>query len=312
MESLSVAVNAVVPFLIYITFGYIVRMSGLVDIAFMKKLNQLIFRAFFPVMMFYNVYQQESADVWNGKLIVTGVVFVIVLILLLFLIVPRIVKENPRRGVLIQAIYRSNFVLFALPLTESVFGAEGTAVASMMVAVIVPLYNMAAVIILEYFRGGKLSVKDLIWRILLNPLILGTLVGIAFKLLHMELPGCIEKPVAQFAGLATPLALFVLGGTLQFASMRRNLRYIVPAVAVKLLVLPVFGLLVGCAMGFSPVERFILFAMCATPVAASSYSMAESMGGDGDLAGEIVVAGTVFSAVTIFGWVFFMNSFGML
>ena len=48
MESFAVAVNAVMPFLIYISFGYGVRMSGLVDEDFMNKLNKLIFRAFFP------------------------------------------------------------------------------------------------------------------------------------------------------------------------------------------------------------------------------------------------------------------------
>ena len=56
---------------------------------------------------------------------------------------------------MIQAVYRSNFVLFAMPLTESVFGQSGLAAASVMVAIIVPFYNVTAVVILEHFRGGS-------------------------------------------------------------------------------------------------------------------------------------------------------------
>lgn len=312
MTHFITAVNAVIPFLIYITFGYGVKASGLMDEEFARRLNKVIFQAFFPIMMFYNLYQTGEAPMHTGRLIFTGILGEVVLIILLMIIVPRLVKENPRRGVLIQAVYRSNFVLFAVPLTENIFGQAGVTLASVMVTIVVPFYGVMAVIILEYFRGGKLSFLSLVKKVVTNPMILGALVGGVFLVLGIRLPACIEKPVAQFSALTTPLALFVLGGTLQFSSLKSNLRCIVPAVFMKLVLIPAVMVAVSIAVGMEPLERFVLLTMFATPTAAASFPMAQNMGGDGKLAGELVVCSTVASVVTIFLWVFILKSAGLI
>ena len=312
MESFLVAVNAVMPFLIYISFGYGVRMSGLVDEAFMNKLNKLIFRAFFPILMFNNLYKVEPVFTLDGRLVAVGVGSVLLLELILVFLVPKFVKGNPQRGVVIQAIYRSNFVLFAIPLTTSLFGETGSVLASMMVAIVIPIYNVTAVIILELFHGGKSDIRVLVKNVCTNPLILGALVGFIFFMLQIKLPACIDETAAQFADLTTPLALFVLGGTLHFSAVRGNLKYLVPSLTVKMVFLPAVITALATAMGFGNLERFVLFTMYATPVATASYSMAQNMGGDGELAGQFVVISTAVSIVTIFLWVLFFKTMGMI
>ena len=115
-----------------------------------------------------------------------------------------------------------------------------------------------------------------------------------------------EGPIKQFANLTTPLALFVLGGTLHFNAIGGNLKYVVPSMTVKMVILPAVILAVATLLGFSGVERFVYFEMYATPVATASYAMAQNMGGDGELAGQFVVLSTVASVVTIFLWVYFL------
>lgn len=312
MESFVVAVNAVVPFLFYISLGYLVRHMGMADEGFLRKLNQIVFKAFFPFVMFYNMYQIDPDFVLNVRVFTLGAGCLLGLIMLMLLIIPRLVPGNPRRGVVIQAIYRSNFVLFAIPLTESVFGAENTTLASMMVAIIIPIYNVAAVMILEYFRGGKLRPAVLVKNICTNPLILGAMTGLVFYLLHIHLPQCIVKPVSQISSLTTPMALFVLGGTLQFSSIQSNIKYLASALSFKMIVVPAMVLAIASAAGLEPLEKFVLFTMFATPVAASSYPMAQNMGGDGDLAGEFVVVSTVASVFTLFAWIFLLKTIGMI
>ena len=311
MENFWIAVNAVVPFCIYITFGLFARTIGLVAEDFTKQLNQMVFRAFFPIMMFYNLYSMDFSQRFDSKLVLVGVAALFVLVALLCLIVPVVVKENSRRGVIIQAIYRSNFVLFAIPLTESVFGSEGVALASMMIAVVVPIYNVVAVVVLEYFRGGVPKIGQLAKNVLSNPMIMGAIVGFVFFGLHIYLPACVEKPVKAFSDLSTPLALFVLGSTLHFSSIRKNMKYLVSALGLKLVIIPSIIMMLAVKLQFRPVECFVLFAMFATPVAAASYPMAQNMGGDGELAGELVVASTVVSVVTIFLWIYFLKSIGV-
>lgn len=312
MESFLVAVNAVVPFLIYISFGYGVRLSGLVNETFMNKLNSMIFKAFFPLLMFDNLYKIKTGISLNPSMVALAVSSLLLLELLLILIVPRIVRDNPRRGVIIQAIYRSNFVLFGIPLTTGLYGARGAVLASMMIAIIVPIYNVTAVIILEMFNGGRIKPGALLKNVCTNPLIIGAAAGLIFFFLGIRLPECVAGPVSQFAGMTTPLALFVLGGTMHFSAIRKNAKYLFPPIFIKLAVLPALILAAAGALGLDGLERFILFTMFATPVATSSYAMAQNMGGDGELAGEFVVLSTAASVFTIFLWVFFLTHFGYM
>lgn len=312
MESFMVALNAVVPFLCYILMGYVVRSIGLADEKFFNQLNQLVFKVFFPLLMFNNMYKIEAGFVPNGRMLAFSVGVLLGLIGVLCVVVPRLVPGNPQRGVIIQAIYRSNFVLFAIPLTTSIFGEENTQVAAMMVAIIIPIFNVAAVFILESFRGGRPKPLVLLKNIVTNPLILGAMTGLVFFLLQIHLPVCLEKPIGQVADITTPLGMIVLGGSLHFSKIQGNAKYLVPALTLKLVIIPALVLAAASFLGFSPVERFVVFTMFATPVAVSSYTMAQNMGGDGELAGEFVVLSTALSVVTLFLWIFVLKSIHLI
>ena len=182
----------------------------------------------------------------------------------------------------------------------------------MMVAIVIPIYNITAVIILEMFHGGKAKMSVLLKNVCTNPLIIGAMAGLFFYLLNIKLPASVETPISQFAALSTPLALFVLGGTLHFSAIRHNLKYVVPSMTLKLLVLPAIITVIATVLGFNNLERFILFELYATPVATASYSMAQNMGGDGELAGQFVVLSTAASVVTIFLWVFLFTGIGFI
>lgn len=312
MENFLIAVNAVVPFIIYLAFGYAARIFKLADEDFLKKLNTVAFNCFFPILMFNNFYTMDLSEGVNMGMIGFMLAFFFVSLVLLFLIVPRCTKENPRRAVIIQAIFRRNSLLFALPLAESVFGAAGKDLATLAVAIMVPLYNVVAVVVLEYYRGGKVTFLHLLKRILMNPLIIGALIGLVFILLKIKLPACVEKPIGAFAGMTSPLALFILGGTLHFSAIGKNAKAIVAGSFANLVILPAAAIALAMLFPFSAAERFVIFAVFATPPAVSSFSMAATMGGDAELAGHLIVVETIVSIVTIFLWILLLKSFGIV
>lgn len=314
MESLLIAINAVMPFLLYMAFGLFISKMGLTDDNFLKKLNQMVFKAFFPVMMFYNMYTKERGITINISVVMVALISLGLLMLVLLLTVPRLVDENGKKGVIIQATYRSNFVLFAVPLMENIYGKDGAVIATMLVAIVVPVYNILAVIVLEYYGENKKNsgLASMVKSVITNPIISGTIVGLLFFSLNIPLPACVVKPISQFAGMTTPLALFILGGTLKFGSMVKNMKYLIPSIAAKLLVLPGIIIAVSSLCGISAIERFLLFCMYGTPVAAASFPMAQSMGCDGELAGEFVVLSTTISVITIFLWVLLLGNMGMI
>ena len=313
MESFLVAINAVIPFLFYITFGYTAKIKGVVSEEFLQKLNKMIFRLLYPFMTFYNIYKADPTDLPRPILMIFTGASILILEVILVMVIPRIVKENPRRGVIIQAIYRSNFILFGLPLTLSVFGDYAASVAAMLITVVVTIYNTTSVVILEMFNTeGKADPKTIFLNVLKNPLLQGAVVGLVFFFFRIKVPSSLLKPISEFSNMTSPLALFVLGGTLQFSSMKKNLKYLVPTLGFKLIVLPAIMLTLGYMVGLRELELFLLVAVYGTPVAAASYAMAQNMGGDGDLAGEFVVLSTVASTVTLFLWIFFLKSVGLI
>ncbi|WP_026515872.1 AEC family transporter [Butyrivibrio sp. MC2021] len=312
MENLVVATNAVIPFMVYILLGALAIKLKLVKESFLKELNGVVFKVFFPFIMFNNLYDVDFGKLSGAGYVGFAVAATLALIILAFLLVPLFSKDNRRRGVITQAIFRSNSVLYAIPLAQSVFSEDGASMASIVVAFVVPIYNIASVAILEYYRGGKVSFGKLFVNILKNPLIIGAIAGVLFNMLPLTMPDCLVLPISELCNMATPLSLFVLGGTLHFSSMRKNALPLAIGTTSKLVAVPALITLIMYAIGFRNSEFFVIFCMFATPVAAASYPMAQSMDADADLAGEYVVITTVLSIVTIFFWILILKNIGIM
>lgn len=313
LESFLVALNAVAPFMILLGIGALAIRFRLTDRAFMNRLNTLNYRLFFPFMMFNSIYNAKPEDTPSLKLILTGVLSVLLLVVVLIIIVPRVATENPRRGVIIQAIFRSNFVIYGIPLTTYVFGPERSSVCGMMVLIMVSVFNIAGVVVLELFReGGKVRIGPLLAGLLKNPLLQGCVAGLVFYLLRVPLPSFITSPVASLATVATTLAMLVLGANLVFDEIRKNRRTIAVVLTVRLVLLPLIMLPVAYLIGLRGVELFLILMIFGTPVATASYPMAQNMGGDGQLAGQLVFVSTVASLGTIFLYIYALSRLGLL
>ena len=188
MENLIIATNAVIPFMVYIVLGAISKKLGIVKESFLKELNRVVFKVFFPFIMFNNLYDVDFGEMSGSGYVGFAVTATLIVIVLAFVLVPLFEKENRRRGVISQAVFRSNSVLYAIPLATSVFGDQGATMASIVVAFVVPIYNISSVIILDYYRGGKVSFAKLLTNILKNPLIMGAIAGVLFNLLPVTMP----------------------------------------------------------------------------------------------------------------------------
>ncbi|MDO4467935.1 MAG: AEC family transporter [Bacillota bacterium] len=307
MNSFLVSVNAVFPFLFYLFFGYCLRALRIADEDILNRVNKIIFVAFFPFTMFNNVRNMEMDIQACTSLVFISLLTLTVLLVGINLVVPLFVKENAKRGVIIQALYRSNILLYALPLAECLFGKEGLSIASIVVALCVPVYNVVAIVVLEYYRGSRPTLFVLIKKVIQNPLLQGTILGLIFSLFDISLPNSLDPCVKSISSITTPLALMVLGGTTKISSIQKNKKYIIPTLVFKMIIFPAIALCAGLLFGLRNVELFSFFLLFATPVAVASYSMACNMGGEGALAGELVSISTIVSIFTLFLWIWIMT-----
>ena len=305
LNDLLFSANTVVPIFLLIMLGYVLTRIKLWDAHFLKIANDVCFKCLLPVLLFYNVATADIFEVFNGKLIIYASLCACAICGILFLIVPLFVKDKKRRGVMIQGTFRSNFLLFGVPLGLSIGGEKGAVLAAVVASFYVPVINMLSVISLYAFSDAKnKNLKSALLGILKNPLIIGGVSGLIFSLIRnyigFEIPTMIDTTLYNIKSTATPLAFLILGGDLKFGNMLRNAKFSMLSVVGKIILIPAVMLTVSSLLGFDKLEMAILVAVFATPNAVSSYAMARNYEADYDLAGDIITLGTLLSIVTMF------------
>lgn len=314
MDNFLIALNAIVPFLIYLGYGYITRRLGVFDEAFANKLNNVMFRLFFPFLIFYNIYNASWDAMPSTTLIVSTFVTITSLCILAVLVLPHLVKDHTRIGVIAQGIYRSNMLMYGLPLTVNIFGDEAAAPAAMIVTCCIAVYNVSAVIILEMFRDAEHTTpRKLLLGLCKNPLLQGAAVGLILFLTGIQLPSSVDSAISSISSMTSPLALFLLGATLHFSAIGKNLRCLMITLGIKMVAVP--ALLVPISynlLGLRGAEFFLFIMTFATPVATATYPMSQNMGADGELAGQLVVISTALSLLTLFLWIYVLKATGLI
>ena len=313
LNHMIVAVNAVLPSFLIIALGLYIRKRGKLDDKSLGKFNSLAFRVFLPFQIFKNIYDSPLGEAFDLKL----VIFVFVGLLLAggLALLTAIVTEprRDRRGVMAQGMFRGNYVLLGMPLIESLFGAGGSGLAALMIAVNIPIYNVLSVIFLELYAGGEINVRKMVKDILTNPLIDATAIGLFAKAVNLPVYALapVGSALKSLSGVATPLCLFILGASFAPAGIRGYAKSLWITVAFKLVVIPGLALAAAALLGIRGVGLGVVMISFGAPTAVNSYTMARELGGDSELAAGIVVVDTALSCLTLFGWIVLLRSLGL-
>lgn len=309
---LIVCLNAVLPTFLLMATGFVSRQLKLLNDRDVSMMNNLAFKVFMPAMLFCNIYTSDIASAVRPRLLIFAVAGVLAAFALGTVYALLFVRDKHKQSVYIQGIYRSNFVMIGLPLASALMeGADMAPVAVLMVAV-VPLYNALAVICLETFSGKKLKPIRILLDVIENPLIIASLLGILVAALHITLPKPLAKTVTELGKVGSPLMLFLLGAFFRFDSLRLHARDLVQVCTMRLVVIPAIFLSVAVAMGFRGVEFAGLIGVFGSSAAVASFTMAQHMGGDGELAGDIVIATSALCSLTLYLWSVLFKSLGII
>ena len=315
MESLQIAVEIMLPLFLLMIIGYVVRLTGLLNESSAFQVNRVIFTVFLPALVFENIYTTNVDTLWyqfDSRMLIYALAGVGLQFLIALCISFLSEKENSRRGVMIQGMFYGNFVLFGIPVCRALFGEEAAGPASLLVAVILPLYYVLAVIALELFRGGRPSFFRMITGIFTNPLILASIAGILCLIFRIRLPGVLSVTISSLASIAAPLAFVILGAAFSFRKVGDSIKSLCLTLGVKLLFFPVFFLALAVLLSFRGASLAVLLAVFASPVAVSAFTMAQQMDGDEALAGQLVLFSSLLSIGTLFLFIFLLRQFALL
>lgn len=306
-----ISANAVLPMCLVMALGYGTRRLGWIRREEISAINKIAFRIFLPCLLYYNVYCSDLSGSFDPLLMayaVGGVLLTFGLSLGYTLLTEKLPE---RRGVMIQGMFRSNYVIMGIPVATALLGADQLGTVSILIAVVVPLFNMLSVIVLEVFRGQKPKPLHILGQIAKNPLVIGSVLGILTLAAGIRLPHILEQTIQNISAIASPLQLFLLGAFFQFSGLKTYRRELVTVSAAKLIVAPGLFLGLGALLGFRGVAFVSLIGVFASPTAVNSFTMAQQMGGDAELAGDIVVTTSAVSILTMFLWIFLFKSLGV-
>ena len=311
LQALSIAFHAIVPLFLIIAVGYTVKRLGWIGPEEVRRFNKVTFYTFMPVMLFYNIYTSDFSQAVRLPYALFVVGAALGMVAVSFAVTLLAEKMPERRGVMIQAAFRSNFVLLGLPIAAELLPEGNLGVTALMVAIVVPIYNMMSVVVLEYFRGGKPRAGEVLLAVVKNPLILGSVAGLLVRALHITLPEVLVSFAGKMNSAATPLILLLLGASFETREIARYKKELLVCVGLRLVVFPGAILTLSMLMGLRDIEFVTLLAMTAAPTAVNSFNMAQQLGGDSQLAGSAVVVSTAASFFTLFVWITLFKQLGM-
>lgn len=337
LHILATATNAVLPIILLILLGYVLRQKNFLNDSFLKIGNSLVFKVCLPCMLFINVYDIKDFSQIQWDIVIYAVVMIFIIFFLGLATALATTKIPERRGVILQCTFRSNFAIIGLSLAGALGGDEAMAVGAVVSAFSIPVFNILAVIALSIFvgkqNGSQSSVKGILKKIVTNPLIIGVVLGmvcVGIRGLETKLFGSVVfslrthvkflyTALNNLKAIASPFALIILGGQFTFSAVRGLMKEIVVGTAWRVVLAPTLG--IGCAILLTACTSWFqcgvneypaLIALFGSPVAVSSAIMAGSMGNDEQLATQLVVWTSLCSIVTVFLLVFILMSMGLL
>ncbi|MDF1599776.1 AEC family transporter [Mesorhizobium sp. YIM 152430] len=222
----------------------------------------------------------------------------------------KVFGRDARAGVVggVSAAF-SNLVLLGLPLVQGVFGRPGLEVLSLIVAVHLPIMMAMSIALFEWANrnsaesaGILAALTDFLRKLVSNPLIVGILAALIWRLTGFEMPSLGMRFVDALANAAGPLALFAMGLSLRRMGISGNVKAGLALSAVKLFVMPVVALGAVLVIGLPPLAAMVVVTAAALPAGVNPYLIATRFGTGQALASNVMTISTLVAAGSSFLW----------
>jgi len=284
------------PDFLLIALGAAMKRVRAFDAAFWRGLERFVYFVLFPALLFRALATATLSLGDASRLVVVGVLFTVAGMVLSTLAKPLLKLPQPTFAACFQCAFRFNTYI-ALAAASRLGGTAAVAAISLLIGVLVPLVNIAAIAALAPKRG-----KGVWLAIARNPLVVACVAGLGWNALGIPLPGFVAKVLELLAGAALPLGLVAAGAGLEFVAGTLPLRAIAWWHVIKLAALPALAFVLAPLCGLSLVERQVAVLLAAVPTAPSSYILAMQMNGNGAPVALLISTGTLLAIVTLPLW----------
>lgn len=314
-ENLLFSLNASMPIVLLMIFGYICRKVDLLDDHTTSKLNKFTFKAALPALLFKDLSTADFRAVWDGEM-VGFCVIVTILSVAIAVVYSLFHKDKAERGEIIQASYRSSAAVLGIAFVNNIYGES--LMAALMIVGTVPIYNIIAVAVLaatspdKKGESKKMLFFDTLKGVVSNPIIIGIAVGILWSLIKIPQPAIMSKTVGYMANMATPLSLIALGASFKVEEAKSKVGVTVGICFIKLILFCGIFLPIAINMGFRGEKLVAVLVMLGSATTGSCFVMVKNFGHKGTITAFAVMLTTICSAFTLTLWLFLLRSKGYI
>ena len=313
--NLIFSLNATMPIFFMMVLGFWLKKVQFLDENTTLKLNQLVFKIFLPALLFIDLAKEDFAAIWDTKLVVFCFA-VTVLSITLAAVLSLLSKDKAERGELIQAAYRSGAATLGIVFMTNIY--DNASMVALMIIGSVPLYNVAAVVIL-YLTSPQNAhqSKAKLWKktaknVVTNPIIIGIALGMLWSVFRLPQPVMFTKTVTYLGNMASPLALIALGASFEFCDVKEKWKETVGVTCTKLLLWCMIFLPVAICMGFRDEKLVAILVMLGSATTSSCFIMSKNMGHRGAISSCAVMVTTLLSSFTLTMWLFVLRMGGYI
>jgi len=312
-DNIVFTANIVAPVFLIIAVGYFAKKRKIINEVFVDVTSKFVFRISLPVFIFLEISELDLSQVFDVDQIVFITSATFITYLLIWIGTIPYIKNAEDKSAFIQGAFRGNYAIVGLALISNLFGNDALGKATLILAFLLPVYNVLAVIVLTVPKHqGKIKFKPMLAKIILNPLILAVIFALPFSYYKIKLPQMFITTGNYFADIALPLALVGIGGSLNIENLKRASTLAFSSSIIKIVILPLILTFIAIFLGYRNDDLGIMFIVFACPTAIASFVMADVMGANSKLAGNIIMITTLGSVFTIAIGILLLKSFGLI
>jgi malonate transporter and related proteins len=302
----------VLPVFAIIVTGWLAGWLGYIPRSLADGLVHFAYNVAMPALLFVTIAQEPARNLLEWRFLLAFGGGSILCFALVFLAV----RAGWGRGLASSTIYgmtaaMTNTGFVALPILHAIYGQPAVLPAAVATVFVAAVMFPATVVLLESDKrsGRGPSARSMVpvKQIVLNPMVLSTLLGLAWAIGGLPIPVAVAAYLNILAAALTPCALFAIGLGLSVEGIRSNFTASIVLATIKLIVMPliVYGLCVAC--GLNPLYTIAAVVCAAVPTAKTVYILAGEYKVEEPLVAATVSITTMLSVVTLLGWLYLLS-----
>lgn len=294
--------NTLIPVFAIIAVGFSAKHYQWLDDDFWKGAGNLAYYLLLPTILFVKI---AEADFTHTAMVlpIAAVVLLANLIISVLIFIWHIVfhPSDSNYTAVVQGSIQTNAAYVGLPVALGIFGQAGLVIYAMMLGVVVPIMNTLVLSFLIYYdpQHVKEPAVHFLRRVLLHPIVIACLGGIAVSHLQIQLPEALFNSLNTLSSAALPIGLLVVGSALDIHATKRNKMYIAVTTFIKLIFLPIVAIALAKWLGLGAKEAGIAILYTILPASAASYLMAKRYHSNASLLAGMIISQTVCATLTM-------------